>query len=595
MPANAPRVEDDVTPNANNTLKQPPNPDGWDTVFGIRYADVNASIAKSKASPRAFSATQKDGDETYHIEGKFGDWRLDVLTPEARRAIDDPRLKTGSIVLMVMPVPELAYTVTENGSPAHTKVYKNIELQAFVLFDFVLNPKAGDANGGQWLDLRLFTGEQAKMPPVDVRNLVYDGDDMGRITRSIIIGLFDDWFNTAENLKEFQYVFASVNLNAKAAVDHFQWMMPTHLAYGVNSPDRIEDGVLAVLCMTEGRSAKGLTPHVPNGIIPEGERAGILISKERFLSQMLMAGVGLTFSGPEKKKKGKEWPQDYFKLTDNDTTITNTADIYIEKLDLAKEGKKPNYKRATLKEGGFNARLHDTYLEFEILDLFHHYNHVLSFLDVYHTMRTRTISRINDDQCFELMVGDDDTVATHHVVAKQNAVAEWVELGVLAGTLFLSVAGLARAGWLAYRGGALAARGATAAGEAAIVAEGAIEEGEAAALTAEGAAAGGAMLRAGTMTFRNFMKSMFTTYRASVIGKIAAAGMAVWTAEKILDILAKQDAEGKLPKFREFTAGLMTPVKWPDAAEFKVGSASFNGCFHITGDPDFSHDGAARD
>ena len=570
------------------------DPDGWDTVFGIRFSDVNASIEKAKTSPETFSASASESGTMHAIAGDFGDWRLDVID-DPSILNDHPGFNESRIVIMVMPTTDLVYTRSVEGQPDEQQTFSNVRVQAAVEFSFIPQPQGAGSDGGQWLDLKLAPPPGSDAPsrrngPVQVLNILYDGDDMSATTRFIIQGLFGEWLNDPANLQEFNHVFASVNLNAKAAVDHFQWMMPTHIAYGVNMPDRIDDGVLGVFCMTEGRSADGLSPNVPRGLIPSGERSGFVISKERFLSQLLLPGVGLTFSGPIEEQAGKTWPQDYFQLNDDETSISNTADLVIEKLDLAQEGKKPNYKRATLKARNFNVRFEDRFLQFEIVDLFHHYNHLLSFLDVYHTIRVNTAPHLTPGGLFDLLPGPEgEDCATHTVVAKQTKAAEWVELAILSLTLFATTIGLAKAGW-AERNVFLAAEGAEAGGQAALNAGGQVNQAGAAQMAVEGGICCNNMLTRGVMRFKSFLSATIETFRGSVLAKVAFFTSVSYTIDRIIDIIARNKAEEKLPKFKEFAAGMFAPVKWPDAAEFEVKDVRFNGSFQIIGDPQFAHD-----
>lgn len=546
---------------------------GWDTVFAIRYSDVNSAIARAGSSPDRIDQTESSGSQTVTIGGPFGDW---ALTGGG----------SGQNVHMDLPVTALTLDDSNNQPP---RIFPNVTIEIELKLEFVPQPdSANEGNSGVWHDLRLALPAAGRNIAVAVLDIRYDGQDMDNIQRALIMGLAQTWLNDGENLKKFAHTFASVNLNAKADVGEFQWMRPTHVSYAVADQDSVSSGIFAVLCMTDDRSADKLFHQVSPNAIPEGKRSAFLISKERFLARMLMPGIATMFTKPA-DTPDHAWPLSHFELADGETAITNKKPIFIEHFDVSKDGDGSDTYRADLKTGHFNARLQNNYIEIEFLDLFHKYNHFMNWLDVHHTVRSRSIARLTDAGKFDLVPGPEGFVGEHDIVVKKQSTAAWIELGVLSASLFALTFGMARAAYLTTTGGELAAAGAAgeAAGEGALALQRPLTQAEALALESDEAA--NALATLGRwQRIKNFVGQMRTIYRASIFSKISLIGGSLVSLETMLEIIAQKDSDNKLPKFEEFAAEIMKPLQWPDAADYTVESIAFNGSFHVVGDAGFA-------
>jgi hypothetical protein len=436
------------------------------------------------------------------------------------------------------------------------------------------------------MDLRLRTSPAQKalgaMPAGDKAVYVFDLEFNGAtqpegFEGAIIQQMLADWLATPANLQSFNHVFASVNLNARAAVGAFQWLMPTDVSYAVIDRGSLETSTFAVLCMTEDRDASALAHQVSPFVIRDGHRAGLLISRARFLSQLLLPGIGTMFSGPVTPEAGKTWPRDYFAIDEKAATLVNTAAIQIAKFDLGKYG----VYVADLPKGNLAVRLQTTYLETQMIDLHHRLNYLLSFLHVYHTITTRTTARLTA-QVFDLAPAG----GTHHAVVNKDPTAEWIEIGVMAVTL------VAMTGWAAAKGiGTAASRVESTSATAAVIAGEAVVDvaptaEQSAAITTEGASVALSGLRAGVVDANKFLEGWQVANRASVIVKIGTIFTGV---EEVLQKWSDEEFQQSLPKFQEFVAGMMTPVAWPaQQSQFTVEEIGFNGSFQIAGNPGFA-------
>ena len=537
---------------------------GWDTVYAIRYADVNSAIVKDWPSP-PIHLNQTSGPAS--IDGDFAPWRIATGG-------------SGHLVHMETRVPAMAYN--SGGPPVTYDATAEIEVQ----LEFIPQPVAGvrgarrarGVSSGAWMNLRL-KAPTANMA-VTLIDVTYAGPAPSDIDKAIIKDLFRLWFNDPANLQNFTTVFASVNLNAKADKDQFQWLMPTFVSYAVAEEGGLPDGIFAVLCMTENRSASGLGHQVSPYAIPAGERSAFLISPERYLRKLLLPGIGLMFTAPD--GASKPWPDGYFALQPDGLSIANTASVRIAQLEVA-EGQT---REATLATGQFTVRMDDTRLVIDFTNLHHDYRHgVLGWLKVDHTIHSTASAALRQGQKFALDPGD----GTHTIVVTKNTTAEWVEIGLIGATLLLMTSGLAVGGYRAWNAGAAAetANAFTQTGE--LVELGTLPEAPAATEAAQGASGCLAAIGGAAVRTKNFLSSMWQSYRATWMAAASTATGGMESMMKMLELIAKEDSQKYLPDFNLFAAGVMTPVQWPNAqSEFDVKAVAFRQSFQVAGDPGFA-------
>ncbi|PHQ97420.1 MAG: hypothetical protein COB40_04625 [Marinosulfonomonas sp.] len=539
--------------------------EGWDTVFAIRYADVNSAIVKAGSSPAAFSETETDQGDTASIDGTFSDWAIAVGG-------------AGHSVLMSLPVPTVLLQRTGHPDETRTNVTYTIRVEMAAVPQGDPGP-----DGGTLHEIRLKLPTADGNAVVTVEDCVYTGSESDQFVKIWLIGLMGNWLN--KNLQEFNHTFATVNLNAKAAVGKFQWLMPTHTSYAVTDDMvTMESGIFGVLCMIGNR------PPSPDQIIssqtiPPGKRSSFLISKERFLSKLMIPGMGHMFSGPIKPVAGYTWPEDYFELTENKTAITNKEGLRIDQMQVGDEA-----CDCEIDAQSMIVKMEETYLDVLFQDLRHPYIKKLGnyWLNIHHNFQTRNVVRLNDNQVFDLVPGSGTTeleVSHHTAFAKKTKFAEtidWVLIFVNIATLIFP---LARWGWLKF-----AAQDVSKTAEGAVqimnvVEEGPLIESEAENMAAEGAQGATEMAQTGKTSIGKWLLGSLVSKRAFAIFVMSS----ILTAEQILAAIADKDAEKELPQYKEFAARVMEPVTWPEAAaEYTVEEIQFNGSFQTIGNPNFS-------
>lgn len=263
---------------------------GWDTVFAIRIEEVNKAIQRAGSSPAEFAAD--DAADKYSIAGKFGTWQITtggsndtviLSVPFSHAKLTRPDGSTGTFSGTAPVSVKLAYLPTGND--------------------------VGEGMTESALKVRLTA--DGDDPVATVQTPVFPDPQPNFMDGIAVKALLQQWMTA--HLDEFDHVFATVMLNRTADKGAFQWLQPTSHAYAY--ADFIEGGgALGVLCMTEGRSAKGLIPQLSGQAIPKGQSAAFLISGPRMMEKMLLPVM------PQLFKNSKEGD---FKLSSTGLSIVN--------------------------------------------------------------------------------------------------------------------------------------------------------------------------------------------------------------------------------------------------------------------------------
>jgi hypothetical protein len=163
-------------------------------------------------------------------------------------------------------------------------------------------------------DLKADTKDRSDMDPaVVVQNLIFMDKPPTTYIRALMIGALQEWFTA--NIIQFAYIFATVNLNQKAAQLEFQWLQPTYTGYAYFDGASEEDAYFAILNMTDGRSPDGLSHQIAPKSIPTGSRAGFNIALPRYMEKVIFPGLVKGFPHASSSS---------FTLKNNNTTIDNT-------------------------------------------------------------------------------------------------------------------------------------------------------------------------------------------------------------------------------------------------------------------------------
>ena len=557
---------------------------GWDTVFGIRFGDVNQAIVNAGSSPASFTY---DDPGVEKINGVFSDWTVTG--------------GSGQLLQKTLPVDALFFAFGADPDTERRQVAIQIEVQ----LDQIPQPAANvKAKRGSVVEFRIkgsnILGDPGTVLTVSYPALPPDGGFPGQpasiadgLTPDDIGLLFSNWINFQAapgeytNLQEFNHAFAAVNLNSRAATDAFAWLAPTAVAYGV-SADGAGNGILAILCMTENR-AKPVQQDVASELLPNGARAGFLISKRMYMANMLMPGLALMFDDP--KKPGTVWPDDYFEITGNGTRITNTAALGIEEFEI--NGKT---NPASIQPRQFQADLEDNWLTIN-LDRFMH-PFWKGWYDVYHDIRMDAHIGLSEDKKQLVLIpgsgevdpdGNDLNPPTHYATVEKTDLAKGVEWAILAVDVLLLLVTVG----VIYKSATAAV--ATETTDAALqgAAKVTIKVGEATATNSVAIARGGTEIVSGsiagvTRAQDTAMRVLTSVYYGALagFGGLSALGLLENVMQEIIN--SGDDPKDTIPDVGVFANMVMEPITWPGSSGFDLTSAAFNGGVQMGGDPTFA-------
>ncbi|HOA93467.1 MAG TPA: TULIP family P47-like protein [Quisquiliibacterium sp.] len=264
---------------------------GWDTVFAVRVDDVNAAIARRGSSPTSFAGSSKDPHTgvAVNVSGSFTSWQITMGG-------------SGKLIHMSTPVTGLKATgeIPGRGPVAFTFGPGTFEIEVELVYVPHSDPPAGAPGTFHKLMVRHTgaTPEEQVVTVLGAYNFGTSTDGSATPFEAVaddVKAAMQAWFNA--NLADFAHVFATVNLGRTADQGQFAWLLPTYTAYAYIDGPTLDESILGILCMTQGRSAVGLDPEISPSAIPPGARAGFLIAPERFVTEMLLPSMPLVFKG----------------------------------------------------------------------------------------------------------------------------------------------------------------------------------------------------------------------------------------------------------------------------------------------------------
>lgn len=268
---------------------------GWDTIFAIRIADVNKAIVDFKSSPREFDFI--DEEAKLSCSGTFSDWSI-------------CEGGDGQNIRFALPISDIKGSYG-TGDKAITFSYP--KLTAIIQIKLRFIPHAGqpsDEKDGSFHDLVVrHTCDDPTDPVASLVEIKWEsGDIKPSLAKYIVEGAITQWCN--DNLAGFSHIFSTVNLNRY--IDKGQWAFcnPSYVSYAYVDRGSPDTSILGVLCMTGGRSTSTNVQQVNPATIPSSSRAGFLVSRERFLKDLILPTIPLQW--PHAK------PGDFEVTSDND-------------------------------------------------------------------------------------------------------------------------------------------------------------------------------------------------------------------------------------------------------------------------------------
>lgn len=261
--------------NSNTSTDQIAETEGWDTVFALHISDVNSAIARAQSYPTSFELS--DAADGYTISGSFDTWKI---------------VPGGSGDLILFAIPFHNCSIIEPG-----KEREDVKGTAKVVvrLNFIHEEADTTSNSNKQLLQIKSTPTKPGEKVASISTIVFEGKQPSFVGGAVLRGLLEEWLNN--NLEDFDHVFATVNINRTASSGDFQWLQPNFVTYAYSDLGTKNDGALGVLCMTENRSRIDLAQQISSVIIPPGQRAGFLISKNRLIAKLLLPNMPKVFQG----------------------------------------------------------------------------------------------------------------------------------------------------------------------------------------------------------------------------------------------------------------------------------------------------------
>ncbi len=259
---------------------------GWDAVNCVRVTEINDAIRNAGTSPEQMEIELEDGR---YAQGEFASWQV---------------APGGDGQLINLEIPMHNVEIRRNDRQSHLE---NVIVEVQVRMELISSGRK-KALGDNTVEKLLVIAKQPSgllmgsdgVERAATVTAVVGADDIGVALNSTLRSCVEAWMN--ENLDKFSHVFAAVNISQRISEDTegeaFAWLKPTDVSYafGTSRTDP-EASVLAILCQTQGRKIDGLVHQADPGLIPPGCDAGVMVSRSRFLRNMVGEALPNAFKG----------------------------------------------------------------------------------------------------------------------------------------------------------------------------------------------------------------------------------------------------------------------------------------------------------
>jgi Clostridium P-47 protein len=247
---------------------------GWDTVFAIRVSDVNRAIVKQSCSPHTFSA------ETCGctMAGDFGDWKICLRGD-------------GHLVRFAIPIAKGHFTM--NGK---TTDISGATAEVELRLEFLPHAPEANAQPGDSRKLVVKTSPNvAGEAAVTVEALDLPKGHMEQVAQWTLQGMLEEWLNA--HIADFGHIFSEVVLNAKVDKGSFDWLDAKYTSYAYLDGPTDDTSMLGVLCLTRTSKPDQHVSQLSHAVIPQGARAGFLISETLLMERMILPALPHAFPG----------------------------------------------------------------------------------------------------------------------------------------------------------------------------------------------------------------------------------------------------------------------------------------------------------
>jgi hypothetical protein len=278
--SNAKRVIPEKKPSKLKSLQlgSPGATNGWDTVSMCSVSALNEKIKAEKTYPATIM--QERGDIS--LDGVFNAWKI-VLGGDGKNIKLELPLKSGT------------YKGLDFDS-GETFDLKGVSIKIYIKLNYLPESEEKDIPDGDY-NLFVKTNDVSESDPIaTVISLDDPSGKMDDINKSILRGLFETWLNMPENLAKFDTLFATALINNFGEQsEDFKWLRSTAISYAYTDQNTAESSIFGVLCMTNGRSKKGLPNQLPAYRLEKDDNAKFIINREIFVKYQLLPSLPFIF------------------------------------------------------------------------------------------------------------------------------------------------------------------------------------------------------------------------------------------------------------------------------------------------------------
>ena len=543
---------------------------GWDTVYAVRFSDLNKTIISHKTSPTAFEQVINDPDEgeEYRVSGQFGDWQLTV---------------GGDGKNVYLAVPILKSTLVTNRTYDCSLITLTIEVN----LAWVSSAPAATAGMGarHVLQLKDTAPERAAAGAtahasdrVAIVGVDWGSNQLSELKHAAYRALLGNWL--AEHVGAFRHVFSTLDLNQELSADAqaLQWLMPTGtpLYAVVDLDESLEKSMFGVLCMTENRPAPGNHQLDPFAI-PDGANSGFLINAERVLDKMLLPGMPHLFIGNVSVQD--------FTLSPDGLSLQNAKRLQFADQRLPSSYLYPlgHTVQPFIDAGNFRLEMSGGKVNMTMDGVHFEFSPGIT-VSIVHTSSVRLT--LNENRQFRMdLTGPANTSAN-------ISTALWVTLtevtaGIIASVILSAAGGILGA---SVSGGGAVVRSGTIATVRTVITivkdsvKGAVSNLGARAFQAAASTLKGGAGEIGSLIYANWAKIVGTIIGGTIGGSIG-------TISSIITLIAK-DKASEIPTLDEFGTQAMSPIGWPNTTPdgFELVSGQLNGALQIGFNLAYKHD-----
>lgn len=566
---------------------------GWDTVFALRYPQLNARLSAAYNDPkcrlpRRFDASVSGLLGQLAVAGDWGPWQVTT---------------GGSGRLLHMCCPIRSGKLTMDDQPKSD--LRGMEVVIQVRLQLVKHDtSARDLTGySHKLVVHHEAGDSGEPPVAVVAIRDAHGRALNPADQAALEGPLLTWFD--DHLQEFDHVFALVDLNDKIATGDFAWVKPLEqgVAYAcaedaspeATPEERMASSVFAVLCKTEGRVSKHLAAEINTNAIPAGEEAAFCFSREMYLEHFVMSALPLLFQLEDATNKDiptEQLLEDFrrnFQVQNDGKCISNIRKLKLPEMQLGDDGKGRRVQ-PVVDAGSFRFEIDGTLLRIEFSPMSFEYIagvhvHLYYSSTARLTLKDGTISLVETGRSLKTVVEHDTSSVITSIV-----------VGIVAGVVLAAAGGAAGAALAKAIGGAAQAATTTISESATTaVTEVLVEAGEAEIQAAARAGAneleaaataaqevGSLFNRAGNVVknVAGYFKTNWPKILGGMLGGAVAAPVGAYL--QIAEALASGDTK-KLPTLTSLAGSVSKTVAWSSNDLFEPTAIALHDAVQLSG------------